>query len=283
MKAMAVFGRSFPRSSAAALGDVPEERARRRPRVARAQAGAERSAPTRCRRTGASTRSCRDCCARSPTRCSPAASASRAICAAAEHLRHAVPQRRRGRRRRRSPPTTSTPTAPPVPATPTPPSCGRRRSRRCAGSAARGHGRRPGLRRARLPDRARARRDEHERTELTRAAGEMALQAGRLEAALELFEAVAAAHLAAGREREAARRRRPHRPGAEPTGAQRPGDRADHRALQTLGADGLDAEVGAAARRPRPRAAVRGTRRAGRRHRWRRRCGSRRSWRFPTS
>ncbi len=46
--------------------------------------------------------------------------------------------------------------------------------------------------------------DELESTELTRAAGEMALQAGRLEAALELFEQVADAHIAAGREREAA-------------------------------------------------------------------------------
>ncbi len=46
--------------------------------------------------------------------------------------------------------------------------------------------------------------DEPESTELTRAAGEMALQAGRLEAALDLFEQVADAHTAAGRERDAA-------------------------------------------------------------------------------
>ena len=47
--------------------------------------------------------------------------------------------------------------------------------------------------------------EEPERTELIRQAGEMALQAGRLEAALDLFEQVAAAHVAAGRERDAAR------------------------------------------------------------------------------
>jgi class 3 adenylate cyclase/tetratricopeptide (TPR) repeat protein len=47
-------------------------------------------------------------------------------------------------------------------------------------------------------------RDEDERTDLTTAAGEMALAAGRLEHALELLKEAAAAQLAAGREREAA-------------------------------------------------------------------------------
>ena len=46
---------------------------------------------------------------------------------------------------------------------------------------------------------------EPDRTELTRAAGEMAHQAGRSEVALQHFEVVAAAYLAAGREIDAAR------------------------------------------------------------------------------
>ena len=46
---------------------------------------------------------------------------------------------------------------------------------------------------------------EAERTALTQAAGGMALQSGRSEHALELFEAAVSAHLAAGRERDAAR------------------------------------------------------------------------------
>ena len=47
-------------------------------------------------------------------------------------------------------------------------------------------------------------RDEEERTELTSAAGQMALQAGRLEHALELLKEASEAYLAAGRQREAA-------------------------------------------------------------------------------
>jgi class 3 adenylate cyclase/tetratricopeptide (TPR) repeat protein len=46
--------------------------------------------------------------------------------------------------------------------------------------------------------------DEEERTELIHAAGEMALQSGRLEPALELLETASDAHTKAGREREAA-------------------------------------------------------------------------------
>jgi len=47
--------------------------------------------------------------------------------------------------------------------------------------------------------------DEREQAELTQSAGEMALQAGRNDAALELLEHAAAAHRQAGRDREAAR------------------------------------------------------------------------------
>ncbi len=47
-------------------------------------------------------------------------------------------------------------------------------------------------------------RDEEERTELTCAAGEMAMQAGRLEQALQLLKEAGGAYLAAGHEREAA-------------------------------------------------------------------------------
>jgi class 3 adenylate cyclase/tetratricopeptide (TPR) repeat protein len=86
---------------------------------------------------------------------------------------------------------------------------------------------------------------ERDRTELTRAAGEMALQAGRLEAALELFETVAAAHLAAGRERDAA-----YVAGQIGRALGRLGrnEEAIERikpALETLGAERVDAEVGA--------------------------------------
>ncbi|MGA2012181.1 MAG: protein kinase [Solirubrobacteraceae bacterium] len=47
--------------------------------------------------------------------------------------------------------------------------------------------------------------DEAEHTWLTQAAGEKALQAGRLDAAVDLLEAASAAHRAAGRDRDAAR------------------------------------------------------------------------------
>jgi class 3 adenylate cyclase/tetratricopeptide (TPR) repeat protein len=86
--------------------------------------------------------------------------------------------------------------------------------------------------------------EEGEQTELTRAAGEMALQAGRLEAALELFDAVAAAHLAAGREHEAAQvagliGRALSRLGRNEEAIERITP-----ALQILGAEEVDAEVG---------------------------------------
>ena len=47
--------------------------------------------------------------------------------------------------------------------------------------------------------------DEHECAALTQAAGEMALQSGRHEVALELLQSASAAHMAAGREQDAAR------------------------------------------------------------------------------
>ena len=88
-------------------------------------------------------------------------------------------------------------------------------------------------------------RDEAERTDLTRAAGEMAQQAGHFEAALELFEAAFAAYMAAGRERQAARVTGQiglalNRLGRNEEAIERIGA-----ALETLGADRLDAEVGA--------------------------------------
>ena len=119
----------------------------------------------------------------------------------------------------------------------------RRAATRCP---ARGDGRRPGRGRALLYDRGRARdRAVVERAELTQAAGEMALRAGRLDAALELLERAATALTASGRERDAARiigsiaavlvRHGRNEEAAERIAA----------SLQTLGSDRLDAEVGA--------------------------------------
>ena len=87
--------------------------------------------------------------------------------------------------------------------------------------------------------------DEAQRTELTRAAAQMAAQAGHYETALELFDDASAAHLAAGRERDAA-----HIAGAISMALGRLGrneEAADRirAALRILGADRLDAEVGA--------------------------------------
>jgi class 3 adenylate cyclase/tetratricopeptide (TPR) repeat protein len=87
--------------------------------------------------------------------------------------------------------------------------------------------------------------DEGERTELTRAAGEMALQAGRLEAALELFDTVAAAHLAGGRERDAALLAGQIGRALSRLGRNEEAIERITPALQTLGGDELDAEVGA--------------------------------------
>jgi tetratricopeptide (TPR) repeat protein len=87
--------------------------------------------------------------------------------------------------------------------------------------------------------------EELERAELTRAAGEMALQAGRLQAALELFEAVAAAHVEAGRERDAARVAGQIGRALSRLGRNEQAIERITPALQTLGADQMDGEVGA--------------------------------------
>jgi class 3 adenylate cyclase len=76
VKAMAVFGGSFPRSAAAALSGLGEEQ------LEEVLASLVRKqvlpcAPTRSRPTAASTRSPRRCCAPSPTRCCRGASAGR--------------------------------------------------------------------------------------------------------------------------------------------------------------------------------------------------------------
>ncbi len=86
---------------------------------------------------------------------------------------------------------------------------------------------------------------EPERTELTRAAAEMALQAGRLEPALELFDEVAAAHLAAGREHDAAQVAGQIGRALSRLGRNEEAIERITPALQTLGTDTLDAEVGA--------------------------------------
>ncbi len=88
-------------------------------------------------------------------------------------------------------------------------------------------------------------RDATERAELTQAAGEMALRAGRIEAALELLEQAATALAEAGHERDAARitGRIGHvlvRLGRNEEAVER-----ISAALKTLGSDRLDAEVGA--------------------------------------
>ena len=87
-------------------------------------------------------------------------------------------------------------------------------------------------------------RDEDERIELTEAAAEMAQQAGSSDVALELFEQVAAAQTAAGRDREAARlaasiSRSLIRLGRNEEAAERIRD-----ALSVLGHDRPDPEVG---------------------------------------
>lgn len=86
-------------------------------------------------------------------------------------------------------------------------------------------------------------KDPTEQIELTRAAGEMALQAGRWEAVLELLETASAGFREAGRERDAARL-------ADQTGLAlyrlgRVGEAIERitGALEVLGADQLDADV----------------------------------------
>jgi class 3 adenylate cyclase/tetratricopeptide (TPR) repeat protein len=86
--------------------------------------------------------------------------------------------------------------------------------------------------------------EESERTELTRAAGEMALQAGRLEAALELFDAVAAAHLAGGREHDAAQVAGQAGRALSRLGRNEEAIERITPALRILGAERVDAEVG---------------------------------------
>ncbi len=86
---------------------------------------------------------------------------------------------------------------------------------------------------------------EEERTELTRAAGEMALQAGRLEAALELLGSVSAAHLAAGRELEAASVAGQIGRALSRLGRNEQAIELIRPALEKLGAERLDAELAA--------------------------------------
>ncbi len=84
-----------------------------------------------------------------------------------------------------------------------------------------------------------------ERMELTQAAAEMALQAGHLEAALELFEEVAAWHRAGGRERDAARLAGQIGRALSRLGRNEEAIERITPALRVLGAEELDAEVGA--------------------------------------
>jgi tetratricopeptide (TPR) repeat protein len=87
--------------------------------------------------------------------------------------------------------------------------------------------------------------DELERLELMTSAGDMAGLAGHSEAAVELFEAVAAAHTAAGRDREAARLA--HQMGRELGNMGRRADAIERieAALDVLGPDSRDADVAA--------------------------------------
>lgn len=83
-----------------------------------------------------------------------------------------------------------------------------------------------------------------ERIELTRAAGEMALQAGRLEGALELFDEVSAACDAAGRHQDAARTAAPAGRALSRLGRNEEAVARLRPALEVLGAEGTSAEVG---------------------------------------
>ncbi|HTU77848.1 MAG TPA: adenylate/guanylate cyclase domain-containing protein [Solirubrobacteraceae bacterium] len=87
--------------------------------------------------------------------------------------------------------------------------------------------------------------EQDERTQLTRAAGQMALHAGRLEAALELFDSVVVAQLEAGREHEAARIAGQIGRALSRLGRNEEAIERIEPALRTLGADELDAEVAA--------------------------------------
>ena len=85
--------------------------------------------------------------------------------------------------------------------------------------------------------------DERERAELMRGAGEMALESGRTEEALRLLEAASAAHLAAGRERDAARIAGHIGRATGRLGRNREAAERIAAALKVLGADRMDAEV----------------------------------------
>ena len=86
-------------------------------------------------------------------------------------------------------------------------------------------------------------RDEQERTELTAAAGEMAMRAGRFEQAMELLRAAGDAYLAAGREREAATMAGHIGRSLSYVGRNDQAIEQLTGALQILGAEQVDAEV----------------------------------------
>ncbi len=86
-------------------------------------------------------------------------------------------------------------------------------------------------------------RDEQERTELTAAAGEMAMRAGRFEEAMELLKQASDAYLAAGREREAATMTGHIGRSLSYVGRNDQAIEELTRALQILGAEQVDAEV----------------------------------------
>ena len=88
-------------------------------------------------------------------------------------------------------------------------------------------------------------RDEAERADLMQAAGKMAVQAGRHEAAVELLAAAADAHAAAGREREAALLARPMGDALRRLGRLEESIDVMRAALDALGPERLDADVAA--------------------------------------
>ena len=207
VKAMSVFGGTFPRAAAAALTELPSDAARRACSTASCASRCSRSAPTRSRPTGASTRSRRRCCGPSPTRCCRERERKARHRAAAEHLREAFADRARTWPRSIAQRTCSTPMRP---------QRGRRTPRSCGGGARRAAPRRAARRRPLgAPEAAeRAYRTAIELGEAERRARAHCIEAAGRDGeargragirALELFEAAAEAHRAAGREVEAAR------------------------------------------------------------------------------
>jgi class 3 adenylate cyclase/tetratricopeptide (TPR) repeat protein len=87
--------------------------------------------------------------------------------------------------------------------------------------------------------------DDQQRTELREEAGQTALNAGRFEAALELFEGAAAGHAAAGRDRSAARLAGPIGYLRGRLGHDEEAIAAMREALELLGDDRLDPDVAA--------------------------------------